>query len=144
NWTIDEVKKKLTLYLADNAVVKGFIVSLKNQPIAYLQYCELTYNPWPGQDLPDDVVNYGAGIDFFIGEPSFVNRGLGDKIITAFINQIIWPKYEFCVADPDIRNIASIQTLKKAGFVSHKSISDVNPLNEPVTLQLMIKNRCDS
>ncbi|MFN7097629.1 MAG: GNAT family N-acetyltransferase [Gammaproteobacteria bacterium] len=142
-WTHDEVKNKLTPYLKKDSSVKGFIISARNEPIAYVQYCKLSFNPWPDQDFSDEIINRGVGIDFFIGEPSFIGQGLGSKIITAFLEQIIWPTYEFCAADPDVSNIASINTLKKSGFTSHKIILDINPLNQPVKLQLMIKKRPD-
>lgn len=141
SWRFDEVEKKLMPYLSKTNPVKGFIASLKGTPVAYLQYSPLTHNPWPEQDLPDSVITNGAGIDFFIGAPSLIGKGLGSKVIDAFIRQVIWAQYEYCLADPDIHNLQSIKALNKCGFEHHKEISTTDPLGKPVKLQLMIKHR---
>lgn len=139
SWTEEETNKKLTPYLNSTSSIKGFIVLMNNNPIAYLQYCALAYNPWPDQDFSDEVVLNGVGIDFLIGEPDLVGQGLGSNIIEYFLKEIIWPHYQYCIADPDIKNIASIKTLEKCDFVIHKKIKTTDTLDRSVTLQLMIK-----
>lgn len=138
-WTLADINKKLTPYLEKNSAIKGFIMLLDSTPIAFMQYCLLAHHPWPEQDLQDAVIAQGVGIDFFIGESSFINKGFGRKIIEAFLTQVIWPNYEYCLADPDIRNLRSIKTLEKCGFLPHKQISTQDALGKPVTLQLMIR-----
>ena len=140
-WTQDEVVKKLMPYLESTSSVKGFIMFSDEKPIAYLQYCDLSYNPWPDQDFSETVTANGVGIDFLIGDPMLIGNGLSHQIIDAFLAKLIWAHYQYCVADPDIRNIRSIKTLEKCGFSIHKQIATTDTLGHPVTLQLMIKER---
>jgi RimJ/RimL family protein N-acetyltransferase len=60
------------------------------------------------------------GVDYGIGEPAFVGRGLGTSLLWVFLRDIVWPAYpgaaEFFAA-PDHRNAASLRVLAKLGFV---------------------------
>lgn len=59
------------------------------------------------------------GLDYAIGEPAFVGRGLGTRLLWVFLRDIVWPAYvgagEFFAA-PDHRNLASSRVLAKLGF----------------------------
>lgn len=60
------------------------------------------------------------GIDYALGEPAFVGRGLGTSLLWVFLRDIVWPAYpgvaEFFAA-PDHRNAVSLRVLAKLGFV---------------------------
>jgi RimJ/RimL family protein N-acetyltransferase len=60
------------------------------------------------------------GVDYGIGEPAFVGRGLGTGLLWVFLRDIVWPAYsgatEFFAA-PDHRNAVSLRVLAKLGFV---------------------------
>ena len=59
------------------------------------------------------------GVDYAVGEPAFVGRGLGTSLLWVFLRDIVWPAYvdagEFFAA-PDHRNTASLRILAKLGF----------------------------
>ncbi|HEX2896385.1 MAG TPA: GNAT family N-acetyltransferase [Marmoricola sp.] len=59
------------------------------------------------------------GVDYGIGEPAFVGRGLGTSLLWVYLRDIVWPAYpdvgEFFAA-PDHRNAASLRVLAKLGF----------------------------
>lgn len=59
------------------------------------------------------------GFDYAIGEPAFVQRGIGTGLLWVFLRDIVWPAYpgtpEFFAA-PDHRNVASLRVLEKLGF----------------------------
>jgi RimJ/RimL family protein N-acetyltransferase len=59
------------------------------------------------------------GVDYAIGEPAFVGRGLGTSLLWTFLRGTVWPAYpgaaEFFAA-PDHRNAASLRVLAKLGF----------------------------
>jgi RimJ/RimL family protein N-acetyltransferase len=61
-----------------------------------------------------------VGVDYGIGEPAFVGRGLGTSLLWVFLRDIVWPAYpdvgEFFAA-PDHRNAPSRRVLAKVGFV---------------------------
>jgi RimJ/RimL family protein N-acetyltransferase len=59
------------------------------------------------------------GVDYAVGDPAFVGRGLGTSLLWVFLRDIVWPAYvdagEFFAA-PDHRNTASRRVLAKLGF----------------------------
>ena len=97
------------------------------------QFCHLVR-----QDLPGKIVDQAAGVDFFIGDANLLGKGWGMKILNQILNQIIWPKFDYCIVDPDIRNKAMIRCNEKVGFREHKVIHTEDALKRPVDLKLMI------
>ena len=84
-------------------------------------------------DYPEHaaVVSAGdeaAGLDLLIGEAALVGRGLGSRVIRAFTASIVFGRAETrtCVADPDVRNVASIRAFEKAGFTRVRDYLDPN------------------
>jgi aminoglycoside 6'-N-acetyltransferase len=61
---------------------------------------------------PDDV-----GIDYAIGRPDHVGRGLGTALVSELV-QLVRRSHPRCsvVSDPDAQNIASRRVLEKNGF----------------------------
>ncbi len=59
-----------------------------------------------------------AGIDYFIGEPESVGRGVGTAMIRAFTDQLFadLPDVECVAVTPQSANIASCRVLEKAGY----------------------------
>lgn len=74
-------------------------------------------------DHPDYALLTGkpeaVGIDYAIGEPAFVNRGLGTSLLWVLIRDRVVPSYDDLHevhAAPDHRNAASLRVLAKLGF----------------------------
>jgi RimJ/RimL family protein N-acetyltransferase len=59
-----------------------------------------------------------AGLDYFIGEPSFRGRGLAHRIIDRFVREIVFADdgTTACVSSTDPANARSIGALERAGF----------------------------
>ena len=59
-----------------------------------------------------------AGVDIIIGEEELTGRGLGTEVLRRFVDEIVFARRETtrCVADPDVRNTASLRAFEKAGF----------------------------
>lgn len=60
-----------------------------------------------------------VAIDYIIGEPEFVGRGIGTRMIWQYLRDVVLPAYPDAprvLASPDARNGRSIRTLEKAGF----------------------------
>lgn len=58
------------------------------------------------------------GFDYVIGEPAFVDRGLGTKLLWVFLRDIVVPAYSPATelfAAPDHRNARSLRVLAKLG-----------------------------
>ncbi len=137
-WTLDEVEKKLAPYLHGD--VKGHIIVL-DKPVGYIQSYPIKSYPWENQGLDEDVIQKGAGIDFFIGEENYMGRGIGKDIVNAFLDQVLWQEFDYCVVDPDEKNTRSINCFKSCGFKIHKEIESENALKEKVKLKLLIKKK---
>ena len=58
-----------------------------------------------------------------------------------FIKSKIWPQFQYCIVDPDIKNIAAIKCYEKLNFQGHAVIDSEDALGQPVKLHLMILKR---
>ncbi|HEU4568780.1 MAG TPA: GNAT family N-acetyltransferase [Marmoricola sp.] len=74
-------------------------------------------------DHPDYALLTGkpdaVGIDYAIGEPAFVGRGLGTTLLWVLLRDRVVPSYDDLHevhAAPDHRNAASLRVLAKLGF----------------------------
>jgi RimJ/RimL family protein N-acetyltransferase len=101
-----------------------YIALLDDEPIGFVQ----TY-------LVSDYPDYGtlvgagegvAGVDLFIGDAALTGQGIGSEILRRFVAEIVFasPTTTSCLADPDVRNVASIRAFEKAGFHVVKNFVD--------------------
>jgi len=78
-----------------------------------------------------------VGVDYALGEPAFVGRGLGTSLLWVFLRDIVWPAYpevgEFFAA-PDHRNVASLRVLSKLGFVEGMWFDEPGPYGRTDTV----------
>jgi RimJ/RimL family protein N-acetyltransferase len=67
-----------------------------------------------------------AGLDLFIADAELIGQGLGTEVIRSFAVGVVFARAETrsCVADPDVRNVASIGAFEKAGFVRVRDYHD--------------------
>jgi aminoglycoside phosphotransferase (APT) family kinase protein/RimJ/RimL family protein N-acetyltransferase len=140
-WTEDEVLKKLKPYISGEQSVSGFIVLMNEKPIGYAQQYKVSDYPWPNQNLPIEIVSRAASMDLFIGDESLFGKGIGQQIIQEFIENKIWPIFQYCIVDPDIRNNVAIKCYENLNFKEHAIINTQDTLGTPVALKLMIIKR---
>ena len=126
SWSQEDIAQKYKTYIEGYKIKEGlkkpihaFIISLDQKPIGYVQYYDAHdferkygYIKAIVPDLPDD----SAALDFYIGEPDFIGKGLGVKILDVFIKKHIWPRFQACFVDPDTENESAIKMYTKAGF----------------------------
>jgi RimJ/RimL family protein N-acetyltransferase len=74
-------------------------------------------------DHPEYAVLTGrpdaVGLDYAIGEPAWVGRGIGTRMLWVFLRDVVRPHYPEAstfFAAPDHRNAASLRVLGKLGF----------------------------
>ena len=95
-------------------IVKQFIVYYQNKPIGYIQFYwagKVGDGWWEGYS--DTVV----GIDQYIGDGSFIEKGVGTKMIKEFINLIEKNhKVDKIITDPAPTNLRAIRCYEKVGF----------------------------
>jgi GrpB-like predicted nucleotidyltransferase (UPF0157 family)/RimJ/RimL family protein N-acetyltransferase len=94
--------------------VYSYIVYVNDTPVGYIQEYEahLVGGGWWPEAKPGTF-----GIDQLIGEPSFVNKGLGTLFIRRFIEGLFSdPKVKEIIADPEPNNDRAIRVYEKVGF----------------------------
>jgi aminoglycoside 6'-N-acetyltransferase len=92
-----------------------FIVST-DRPIGFIQV-------WRIADSPDYTapwcVSSGISLDLLIGEPEFVGRGWGRRILTRFLRDVafpLFPEEDLCWILHDRRNERAMRASMAAGF----------------------------
>lgn len=141
SWSEADISAKLSPYIRGEKPVFGYIVFLGDLPIGYMQYYWLVDFPWPEQNLSEDITKHTAGLDFFIGNPNCLGKGVGAKVLEKALKKIIWPKFDYCIMDPNIKNLAMVRCGEKVGFKAHKIIHSKDALKRPIVLKLMIMKR---
>jgi aminoglycoside 6'-N-acetyltransferase len=94
----------------------------QNIPIGYLQYCALNdLSQTDGQLYHLEQTDFVYGIDLFIGETDYWNKGIGTKILSAFITYLFEQRQAHkIVIDPHVDNFRAIRCYEKCGFVKVK------------------------
>ncbi len=122
-WSLEDITQKYESYCKGYKRIGGvtkpiyaFMVEVDSQPIGFVQY----YNAYdfPREDgvtLPK-LSDKLAAIDFYIGEPDFIGKGLGPIILNAFLKEHVKPMFNACFVDPDYANKQAIRAYEKAGF----------------------------
>lgn len=116
-----------------------FVVVVNDEDIGCIQGYELRHYP---QDYEERGVPNSGGLDLFIGEPKWRDKGVGTEIVRKFIDEVVfaYPEVEFCTIDPEPRNKRAIRTYEKVGFVYFKTYySEVNKMD----CYLMKLNKAD-
>lgn len=144
DWTLEQVDQKLRSLIEPDSTVHAYVAMFCDKPLGYFQYYPLSNHPWPDQQLAPAIIERGAGVDLFIGEPDYLGQGFGRTLTLAGITQLVWPQFEYCAVDPDVRNTTSIRMFVSCGFRCHRIISTVDALGRPVELQLMLLERATS
>ncbi|WP_332307620.1 GNAT family N-acetyltransferase [Cytobacillus praedii] len=90
--------------------------------IGYIQYYRL------GQETRHEYGYEGNretiyGIDQFIGEPNYWNKGIGSLLVQSMVNFLIEQKQaDMVVMDPQIKNERAIHCYEKCGFSKIKML----------------------
>ena len=130
-YDLNLVNKKFDKYIhgipISNALSKliyAYIVYLGDAPIGYIQtYNANCYAEKNGLNV-NLIPTASAGMDMFIGEENFLNKGFGSLIIESFWQQIVSKHFDHCLVDPDANNIKAIRAYVKAGFTVVSSLSN--------------------
>ena len=132
-WTLKLIQKKYEPYLNSSNLINAYIVFVENKPIGYIQY----YNKhdFPREhDYALELPESCAAIDWYIGEPEFVGRGIGTKALKLFLDTHVFPNFDNVFVDPDTANISAVRVYEKIGFTTISKTND-----DKVTLMLKTK-----
>jgi aminoglycoside 6'-N-acetyltransferase len=97
------------------APMEVFVIGVGALPVGVIQrYRQVDWPEW------DEAVGVpgAAGIDYLIGEPDHLRRGIGTAAITAFARLVLdrYPEVDAVVAAPQLGNRPSCRALERAGF----------------------------
>ena len=115
NESLDETRRKHFPRLEDHSSVKSYIALLAGEAIGFIQsYVALGCGDGWWEDEADPGVH---GIDQFLGDESKLGRGLGTRMISAFVRKLFEdPTVTKVQTDPDPANARAIRCYEKAGF----------------------------
>ena len=114
---INQVNEKYLPRIFEADTAKPFLFFLNDIPTGYIQYYSVSDgdpNWWP--DKPGEGV---FGLDQFIADEENLNKGIGAKMISEFINYL---QKKLNVAevrvDPSPTNLRAIKCYEKVGFIN--------------------------
>jgi aminoglycoside 6'-N-acetyltransferase len=114
--TYEDVARHYLPAIEGREPVDLYLILLDGRPVGFIQSYLLA-------DHPDFAERVGlgagvAGVDLFVGEEELTGQGLGTDVLRAFVREVVFaePGTTACIADPDVRNTASIRAFEKAGF----------------------------
>ena len=88
--SLAEVEAHYRPRLAPQWPTRCFIGMFNEEPFAYLQ--TYTLAAWPEYAALLQL-DSGLSMDFYIGEPSYLGRGLGQAMLRHFLDQVLWVLY---------------------------------------------------
>ncbi len=117
---IEDVREKYGPRISSETKTHVFIANFDSTPIGMIQCYK--HSDSPDWDRTVAVPN-AIGIDYMIGNPMFVGRGIGPLIIEKMVQLAfeIYPDCAAIVSVPQQANRASCLALEKAGFVLKES-----------------------
>jgi aminoglycoside 6'-N-acetyltransferase len=102
-------------YVRGETNVVPCIVEYAGVPIGYLQYYVLDADERAAFDLPDLPDLFG--MDVFIGEPSYWDRGLGTRLVAATLRYLFEQAgARQVLIDPQTWNARAVRVWEKCGF----------------------------
>ncbi|HEV2359819.1 MAG TPA: GNAT family N-acetyltransferase [bacterium] len=111
--TLDEVRAKYLPRVSGTHDAVPYLIDRNETPIGYIQLYRIAGGTWGLHDTGS-----GVGLDLFIGDARYVRRGLGPRILEAFLRKIVFADeaVDACYVDPSPRNRVAIRAYEKAGF----------------------------
>jgi len=115
-WWVSE-PNKIHEKFDDPIYIDLYILTLNELPFGYAQVWDVNFDELSKH--PSGVL----GIDLFIGEEDYLDKGLGTKAVKALSAELIGrPNVPYIIIDPQTKNFRAIKCYTKAGFVSVKTI----------------------
>lgn len=115
----DLEKVNQTFYQRENGVVRC-IVEFENVEIGYIQFYLVDDEErelYGYDEVPDRIY----GMDQFIGEPEYWNRGIGTALVSSMVEYLLEQKQaDRVVMDPQTWNERAIKCYEKCGFTRVK------------------------
>lgn len=103
--------------------LRQYIADYDGKPFGFCQYYEYRYS---GEHWHGTIPIHGTySIDYMVGEPAYLRKGLGKAIIQFLIDSIsVLPESKRIIVQPDKHNKASCNTLLSMGF-SYDTVNEL-------------------
>ena len=114
--TYDEVADHYGPCIRRERPTEGYIILLAGVGVGYIQAYRLA--DYPAYDAAAGVGPGAVGIDLFLGEEVGLHRGVGTRVLRAFLLDVVFIRHEVacCVVGPVERNAAAIRCYARVGF----------------------------
>ncbi|MDR6227212.1 GNAT family N-acetyltransferase [Desmospora profundinema] len=110
----DRVRKEYLTRQEGETIDYG-IAEWEETPIGLIQIYKLDKDSMRKYGYPPDVSVWG--MDQFIGEPDYWNRGIGTRLVQSAVKYLTGEKgAQIVVMDPQVRNSRAIRCYEKCGF----------------------------
>ncbi len=145
HWTPELIEKKYSNYVQGFKQLKlegktiekpmhAYIILHNELPIGYIQYYDKhDFPPEQGYKITE-LPKSCAAIDWYIGEPEFIGKGIGSKALVLFLDNYVFPKFDYVFTDSETKNISAIRAYEKTGFKEIKKVK-----NETITWMMKEK-----
>ena len=132
--SVEEEVDHLRQSVAGFERVHALLVLEDGAPVGWCQWYGCDVHPEWAADIgaaPRDV-----GVDYAIGEPDRVGRGLGTALVGTLVRLVRAERPDVAfVSDPDARNLASRRVLEKNGFQLVKiAVLASEPTDDPMAV----------
>jgi RimJ/RimL family protein N-acetyltransferase len=120
-WWRDE---KAADHVYDDEPGEHYIMLVDGRPVGMIQtYLVSDYPDW------DAVVEMGegvAGVDLLVGEAELVGRGVGPRVLDAFVREVVFarPETDAVCATVEEENRRSWRAFEKAGFAHVRDVEE--------------------
>lgn len=115
-----QVREKYLPRIVGDDPTHMYVIEFDGQDVGLIQSYRISDNlSWARAIACSGLVlASAAGIDYFIGEPDLVGRGIGTASIRAFTDLVFasYPDVDSIVVTPQAANEASCRVLAKAGY----------------------------
>ncbi len=140
-WTTALVTEKYDTYVdgykvvgEDHKPIHAYVIKVDDTPVGYIHHYNVRdffreYD-YSMHDLPPSC----AGFDWYIGEATYIGKGIGTKVLELFLNTIVLKTFKAVFIDADSKNVIAIRVYEKVGF---KKLTLMNN----GTITLMLKNQ---
>ena len=115
--TYEQVAEHYLPAIEGNEPTDLYVILLDDREIGCIQtYLAADYTDWAAACLAETAG--AAGVDLFIADEDLIGKGIGSEALRVFTRDVVFAcaRTVACIADPDVRNTASIRAFEKAGF----------------------------
>jgi aminoglycoside 6'-N-acetyltransferase len=100
----------------------GYVIMFGDAPIGFIQTYLVRDHPAYAQAVQVDEGT--AGVDLFVGDEAAVHRGLGPRVLTCFLREVVFERMgaSSCIIGPQPENRSAIRAYEKAGFRYLKTV----------------------